>query len=99
MEEPRKYCKWVSKKLEKGPIFIFSDKNYCNFRNAPYKKQCITQIKGETTKLYMESQKTKQFSFMYKKTIYINTKIKTFIIIFEVETVYEKKTSKKSLEA
>lgn len=33
------YYKWALKKLEKDIIFIFSNKNYHNFRGAFYKKQ------------------------------------------------------------
>lgn len=92
------YCKWALDKLEKRAIFIFSDKDYWNFGGISYKKQHITRIKRKPAKQYAEPQKTVQFSFMHWGAICFDTKIKASITIFDVETTYEKKASKKSLK-
>lgn len=59
------YASWTLKKLKKGAIFIFLDKDYQNFRETSHKKQQITQIKGEPNKLYAVHKHITQFSFMH----------------------------------
>lgn len=98
MKQYKKYCEWALKMLENSAIFIFFDKNYHNFGDVLYKNQYIIWIKRELAVFHTKSRKTIKFLFMYQRAIYINIEIETLMTIFDIETIYKKKTGEKNLE-